>query len=79
MPTIHSKEIPTGMLKGTYFISGVAYRSLPYQLCCLWRRFLFPFSSLILNVKPRAVDLHLPTGKLSAVNDSVIELLEASK
>lgn len=59
------------MFAGTYFISGVAERFLPYQLCCLWSKFFFFFSQT-LNLKPRALDPHLRTRKLSAVNSSVI-------
>lgn len=57
------------MFAGTYFISGVAERFLPYQLCCLWSKFFFFFSQ---TLKPRALDPHLRTRKLSAVNSSVI-------
>ena len=42
-----------------------------YAVC---EELLILFSSLILNLKPRAIGPRLPTGKLSAANDSVIEL-----
>lgn len=71
MLKVHNKEIPAGKFKVT-FIPRVA-QSLPFQLCFLGSKFSVSFSqSLNLELQPGALDSHLPTGKLSAINDSVI-------
>lgn len=72
MLKVHIKEIPNGMSKVT-FESAPRFSFINCAVCKV-NSFSFFFFLLLqtFNLKPNALDSYLPTGKRSAVNDSVI-------
>lgn len=68
MRKVHSKETPIGMFEVT-FISRASL--IFYIFSCVVRE-VNSYSLFLTNFEPKALDSHLPIGKLLAINDSVI-------